>query len=256
MMRAEFFERMSNLDIVQVAKSGTAGMMSAWGAAPRASSTPGNVVLAYLITPLVEMDGVTMIRDSTLRLQAAAESNWVGAKRVLPKEHKEAELLGNFVHFLSRIFTPPHERLFLLHFRSLASRHLAGTALAIRLYQVDHGHRPSTLVELVPEYLPEVPLDPFAGDGSAIRYLPRVRPALLYSVGPNGVDDGGKFAFRSGGIDWDQLDMPFFVDGNRPTKPEDVPSAPESSIQAGEDQIKTDGDEGEADEDGEGDEEP
>jgi hypothetical protein len=253
---AMFFERMSELDLVRGMKNGAAGMSWAWGAAPPPSPTPWGTAGPYLITPLVELDGATMIRDSNLRLQAATEPDWGRAKRVLPKEPAQNDALGSMVHFVSGICVPSLERLFLLHFRSLTSRHLAGTALAIRLYQVDQGRRPQTLGDLVPNYLPEIPLDPFAEDGSAIGYAPEGRPAILYSVGPDGVDDGGRYAFRSGGIDWDNLDIPFFLDGNRPTKPEDVVPRGQSSIQAGEDEKNAEDEQGSAKKEGEGEEKP
>lgn len=253
---ALFFERMSQLDIVRGIANRPPGTSSTWGAAPPPSSTPWPVLWGYVITPLVELDGATMIRDRHLRLQAAAESDWVRAKRALPKEPTQYDTLGRVVRFLSVTWEPSLERFFLLHFRSLTSRRLAATALAIRLYQVDKGRRPQSLAELVPEYLPETPRDPFAGDGSAIGYLPEGRPAILYSVGPDGVDDGGRYTFRSGGIDWDQLDMPFFLEGNRPTKPEDLVGGTRSSTQAGEDQKNTEENEGDADENGDGEEEP
>ena len=65
-----------------------------------------------------------------------------------------------------------------------------------------------------------MPFDPFAADDSKLRYLPHGIPPLLYSVGPNSVDDGGKFELRAGGsVDARALDMPFFLDGDRPCPP-------------------------------------
>jgi hypothetical protein len=71
-----------------------------------------------------------------------------------------------------------------------AYRRVVLAALALRCYEAEHGRLPERLDELVPEYLPEVPLDPF--DGEPLRYradgdaAPRV-----YSIGPNRRDDGG-----------------------------------------------------------------
>ncbi|MEL7485131.1 MAG: hypothetical protein AAFN41_12370 [Planctomycetota bacterium] len=66
------------------------------------------------------------------------------------------------------------------------------TALAITIFIDKNGVPPDTLAQLVPEYLAEVPRDAY--DGSALRYeagLPSMR-YRLYSVGWDGVDDGGK----------------------------------------------------------------
>jgi hypothetical protein len=39
-------------------------------------------------------------------------------------------------------------------------------------------------------FLPAVPLDPF--DGAPLRYKPLVKGYVVYSIGPDGHDDGGK----------------------------------------------------------------
>ena len=71
--------------------------------------------------------------------------------------------------------------------------------------------------ELVPDYLPAMPLDPLADDGRVIAYLPEAEPTILYSVGDNGIDDHGTFEFDSKGrIDARKADLLFFLDGVRP----------------------------------------
>jgi hypothetical protein len=78
------------------------------------------------------------------------------------------------------------------HFSVLTDRRLAATALAIRLYQLDHaGDRPHRLQELVPSYLSAVPLDAMAADGRPIGYLPSEERPAVYSVGQNADDDAG-----------------------------------------------------------------
>jgi hypothetical protein len=67
---------------------------------------------------------------------------------------------------------------------------LARAALALEEYRLTHGEYPATLDVLVPDILPEVPLDPF--DGKPVRYLKDGERVLVYSVGPNLQDDGGE----------------------------------------------------------------
>ena len=73
---------------------------------------------------------------------------------------------------------------------SLAQNLLLMTELALRAWKGEHGDWPNQLADLVPTYLTRVPNDPFAVEGSLVY---RTTPAgyLLYSVGPDGVDDGG-----------------------------------------------------------------
>jgi hypothetical protein len=75
-------------------------------------------------------------------------------------------------------------------FAAETQRELAVVAIAIKRYQLRHGSPPSALEVLAPEFLAEVPLDRM--DGKPLRY--RMEPTggfLLYSVGSDGVDDGG-----------------------------------------------------------------
>jgi len=64
-------------------------------------------------------------------------------------------------------------------------------ALALRAYQGERGRYPDRLEALVPAYLKRVPPDPF-GKGGAPIYRPEGSRYVLYSLGPDGKDDGGK----------------------------------------------------------------
>lgn len=70
------------------------------------------------------------------------------------------------------------------------SRRVVVTAIALKRFQLRHGKLPETLNELAPEFFRSVPIDPF--DGKLLRYRPNADGTyLLYSVGEDGVDDGG-----------------------------------------------------------------
>ena len=62
-------------------------------------------------------------------------------------------------------------------FRCRAERRATAALLALRLYHLDHGRWPAALAELVPAYLPAVPLDPLVGGNRPIGYL--VQPRAL-----------------------------------------------------------------------------
>jgi hypothetical protein len=71
-----------------------------------------------------------------------------------------------------------------------SARELTITAVALKRYQLRHGQYPTELAALVPEFLVTVPRDP--ADGQPLRY--RLKPDgafLLYSIGEDGVDNGG-----------------------------------------------------------------
>jgi hypothetical protein len=63
-------------------------------------------------------------------------------------------------------------------------------AFALAAYRADHGRYPERLEALAPAYLEQVPDDLFSG--KALIYRPAEKGYLLYSVGVNGRDDGGR----------------------------------------------------------------
>ena len=65
----------------------------------------------------------------------------------------------------------------------------AQTAVAATRYRLDHGKLPDNLNALVPKYLPAIPTDPF--DGHPLRLAIKENKWIVYSVGPDEVDDGG-----------------------------------------------------------------
>jgi len=63
-------------------------------------------------------------------------------------------------------------------------------AVALEQFRAAHqDHYPSALAELAPAYLSTVPLDPF--DGQPLRFHPKGRGYVLYSVGPDLIDNQG-----------------------------------------------------------------
>jgi len=86
------------------------------------------------------------------------------------------------------------------HNRMAARLRLLTAEFALRCYRSEHGRAPIRLEELLPGLIQRVPLDPFTG--RPLIYRAQGTNWLLYSVGADGVDDGGKPVGRSatGGI--------------------------------------------------------
>jgi hypothetical protein len=68
----------------------------------------------------------------------------------------------------------------------------AEVALAAERYRRRHGRWPAALAELVPALLAAVPKDPFGGQPLRLRLT--AEGLTVYSIGPNGQDDGGAVA--------------------------------------------------------------
>jgi len=80
-----------------------------------------------------------------------------------------------------------------LKYNQMSARlRLLATELALRCYRSGHSNAPTSLTLLVPDYLAAVPLDPFTQQ--PLIYRGRGTNWLLYSVGVDGTDDGGKRA--------------------------------------------------------------
>ncbi len=65
----------------------------------------------------------------------------------------------------------------------------AVTMLALEQYRQAEGRYPEQLDQLIPRFLHRLPVD--YGDRQPLRYRPEGREYVLYSIGVNGLDDGG-----------------------------------------------------------------
>lgn len=75
-------------------------------------------------------------------------------------------------------------------FDTLAHVRTARVALAVQRYRLAAGKLPDTLADLVPVYLDAVPVDPF--DGKRLRYKKLEIGFVVYSIGDDLTNDGGK----------------------------------------------------------------
>jgi len=91
---------------------------------------------------------------------------------------------------LSTMIIPDHRRGLFRYDDCRAQDGLLITTLALHAYYAEHKSYPDTLNALVPKYLNAVPADPFS-KGETLRYKPTGSAYRLYSIGPDGIDDGG-----------------------------------------------------------------
>jgi hypothetical protein len=75
--------------------------------------------------------------------------------------------------------------------RSDMKEQMLRVLIAAAKFKAEKGTWPARLEELVPEHLRELPRD-LCAPGGTFRYRVNERGALVYSVGPNGKDEGGK----------------------------------------------------------------
>lgn len=168
----------------------------------------------WLLRPMFDLDARRMVRNNEAMHEAARQPDLPAAKaayarrrpaRPTPKPKPVPAFPGgpakpnpvSFPTMMSTALDFAGDRAIERDLRMRTERRMAAVALAVRLYRLDHGGAwPASLQELVPRYLPAVPLDPLAAGDKPLGYviLKGALPGggdrpLVYSVGENGVDD-------------------------------------------------------------------
>jgi hypothetical protein len=136
-------------------------------------------------------------KDKSIFMQVMA-TNVAGAKLPFPERiqrGKQADALvsalAGRLYLFSRIMLPPLSHAFPRDGDLAARLRVAQTALAVERFRHAHnGSLPASLDGLVPTYLEAVPQDPF--DGQPLRFKPLSRGYVVYSIGSDEKDDGGK----------------------------------------------------------------
>ncbi len=123
------------------------------------------------------------------------QSNWIAITELQPVEmrDKARELVAeskNWPNPIKRVFFPAIDKMVDATLRSQALVGCAIVGLACERYRLQHKDWPASLDVLVQaKLLDAAPLDPF--DGKPLRFLRTKTGVLVYSVGVDGVDNGG-----------------------------------------------------------------
>lgn len=131
-------------------------------------------------------NGVKRIEAADRAMAALARKSAGSIAPLLSGRGARGKAIGEWV---SRDLQPAIQQVLKADLRNESEHVLLLTAIAAERYRIRHGRVPGSLPELVPEFLPAVPLDPCSG--GPLVYRPAGRPFTLYSVGTNGVDDQG-----------------------------------------------------------------
>jgi hypothetical protein len=114
------------------------------------------------------------------------------ASRAMPHEDDRlGEQAQSGLYIFSSMFLPVYSGVANRDASARARLRDAITVLAIERWRLQHQDTvPDSLIDLVPAFLPTVPVDPY--DGKPLRYKKLKNGYLIYSIGPNLKDDGGK----------------------------------------------------------------
>jgi len=155
---------------------------------------------ANALRPFFAADALNAVRGTSIAIDAASKDTWPAASAKLPPPHAPLPYSSNrpslsqlaHPYYPARYGYATPEESVRGEFQALATRRIAASALAIRLYREDHaGQFPTRLDDLVPDYLPAVPIDPFSPDHHPLRYVPDSPNPYIYSVGEDATDDRG-----------------------------------------------------------------
>jgi hypothetical protein len=132
-----------------------------------------------------------------MSLVTLPEEQWIAA---VEKAAEQGAVLTPFVYCLQHLGTSREDYLKnrQRYVTTMARVQLTGrancrtmmAALALERYRVEHGVWPTSLEALTPKYLPAPLVDPFTG--KPLLFKTFSDGVMVYSVGYNGVDDGGR----------------------------------------------------------------
>ncbi len=170
--RAVYLIRMELLDTARVVAAGKLSFLRSYRFTGATTPTTSERILAYPVSPLLEMEALRMMKclDAYLRIcfnTNAPDMDESVNHLLKPSPTQPASMPRSVLRPLTSHLVPGFSRRSATYsyYEPLDERYQAAVALAVRLYEIDHGRRPETLADLVPNYLPEVPIAPLlAGD--------------------------------------------------------------------------------------------
>ncbi len=148
-------------------------------------------------SPLIFLSTVIGIIDQDAGIYLDIMTRYIEAFKLPPIERlkvtkaveDEAQEISK-IHFLTRAIIPAIAHVVVLDCRIMARLDAAHVALAVERYRMANGKLPDSFDDLVPKFLEVVPKDPF--DGKPLKYKKLDPGFVIYSVGDDLSDDGGK----------------------------------------------------------------
>lgn len=161
-----------------------------------AKQQPPSLSLLYG-SPALTFYRIFLLPDDLAGYRHAMRTQQQIAAQVAPYAEKQAQIAAlesrlteKRPGILSSVILPTLSGAFRAEARSQARHRAAQVAVAATRVRLETGSLPENLAALVPSEFPALPLDLFAS-GQPLRYRKTEDALLIYSVGPNGVDDGG-----------------------------------------------------------------
>ncbi|MBU0716633.1 MAG: hypothetical protein KJ749_00150 [Planctomycetes bacterium] len=157
-----------------------------FGSAPRGGAASLMTDTGWLPTPLIRSN--QRVGTEMLTWLVDANDEYLGMIEAAKRIDAGVPAVG-WKHVIVRILIPSLHRSIVLHQRAVAGLDCARVALAAEQFRMDTGSLPTSLDELVPDYIDAIPEDPF--DGAPLRFAALENGIVIYALGENLTDDGG-----------------------------------------------------------------
>jgi len=188
-------EALSVLDLFQRLRNGDTSFFS-----PSPASLEVGLYLygSAFARPLLNMDEATYA-EITMRLGEIARLSFYEGKPKMDEIGRDIKNISWLrVMSYGTLRTLPHAIDAQAH--NEANLGLLRVGLSLEQYHARNGKWPESLDALAPAFDGDVPKDPCSGH--PFIYKPSGTSLLLYSIGTNGTDDGGRFDYSDGDIVW------------------------------------------------------
>ena len=149
-----------------------------------------------------------------------------GAARCLPARELD-KIVESAV--LARLTLPAFQQADDAMQREAARRAAVPLMLACQIHLRLHGEWPAKVEDLVPDILPELPADPLGKAGELMRLKRDGDDLVIYSVGVNGLDDGGNIGDAAGAYSSEAPDQGVRAKGPSNSQTPQTPMLPEAS---------------------------
>ncbi len=176
--------RMSHAELNKYADSDSADLAPSGG-----PPLPGSQPLLFKATGFFERDLRFYLKVMGMNIQIA-QNFPLNLPAMTNFEAQIFRTAKDNYYILSSLLLPAFDLAVFKEATELAKVREAGVALAIECFRQQTGRLPENLNELVPQFLSDVPEDPF--DGQSLRYHQLAHGYVIYSVGRDGHDNNGR----------------------------------------------------------------
>jgi len=183
-MKAEYWQMSSTLDTVLERSKPGPDWLKKFKAVLPDRSQGSNYTFHPNRSKSLAADSIRLQMGNILKVYAEMQVSGEGDVKFRKRDFFKPNGAGRM---LMKVLEPSMQRALLAMCRTQGEIQGTRLVVACNRFENEKRHWPESLQELVPAYLDAVPKDPF--DGEPFRYS--AEKGIVYSVGPNLMDDGG-----------------------------------------------------------------